>query len=64
MLLLSRVLDRVKIAQQNSDSEYFDDLLLFFEVLLKTTTAALIAALEEDAERHRYRLECKLYTAT
>jgi hypothetical protein len=64
MLLLSRVLDRVKIAQQNSDSEYFDDLLLFFEVLLKTTTAAMVAAVEEDAERQRYRLECKLVRAS
>lgn len=64
MLLLSRVIDRVKIAQQNSDSEYFDDLLLFFEALLKTTTAAMIAAIEDDPERHRYRLECKLVRAS
>ncbi len=64
MLLLSRVIDRVKIAQQNSDSEYFDDLLLFFEALLKTTTAAMVAAVEDDPERHRYRLECKLVRAS
>ena len=63
MLPIDRVLDRVKIAQSNNDSEYFDSLLLLLAAILKVTTAGMVAAIEDDPERHRHRLECKLVRA-
>src|SRR5262245_29202728 len=63
MILLDRILERVKIAHQNNDSEYFDSLLLLFAGILKTVTAAMVAAIEDDPERHRHRLQCKLVRA-
>jgi hypothetical protein len=54
---------RVEVAKQDSDTATFMSLLYLGEALLKTVTAATIASLDEDADRHRYRLVHRLVRA-
>jgi hypothetical protein len=55
--------DRISRAREDSDVAYFFDLLIAGEMVLKLATAWLIACLEDDRERHRYRLEFDLVRA-
>lgn len=58
-----RMLDRARLAQEESDTAYFFDLLYQGEMLLKTLTIELLAALQDDREKHRYAIEYELVRA-
>lgn len=53
---IDRMWDRVEVARDDSDVVLFYDLLKLGELVTKTATAGLIAAVQDDRERHRYRL--------
>jgi hypothetical protein len=54
---IDQVLQRVRGAKADSDFNYFFSLLVAGEALFKTVTLGMIAALEDDKDRNRYRLE-------
>lgn len=60
---IEQVLERAEHAKANSDFEYFFALLLAGEALFKTVTLAMVAALDDDKDRNRYRLEYTLARA-
>lgn len=60
---ISKMMDRVEIARQDSDTSFFMHLLYAGELLTKVCTATLIAAIENDSDRHRYRLMHRLVRA-
>jgi hypothetical protein len=60
---IAQMSQRVRGAREDSDVAYFFDLLYMGEMLLKITTVALVACIEDDRERHRYRLEHDLVRA-
>lgn len=62
-LAIQQVIDRVENARSESDFEYFFSLLLAGEALFKLITLGMVAALGDDSERNRYRLEHKLVRA-
>lgn len=53
---VDRMWDRVEAARDDSDIALFYDLMKLGELVTKTATAGLIAAIQDDRERHRYRL--------
>ena len=57
---IDQVLQRAAIAKTDSDFSYFFSLLLAAEALAKTTVLGLIAAIGDDKDRNRYRLEHSL----
>jgi hypothetical protein len=59
----SRMLERARLAQEESDTAYFFDLLYLGEMVTKILVVELLAALEDDRERHRYALEYELIRA-
>ena len=61
--VIDQVLQRVRDAKADSDFNYFFSLLLAGEALFKTVTLGMIAALEDDKDRNRYRLEHTLVRA-
>lgn len=60
---IDQVFQRVQDAKSESDFNYFFSLLLAGEALFKTVTLGLIAALDDDKDRNRYRLEYSLARA-
>lgn len=61
MLLPLRMMwDRVELARSDSDTTLFLHLLYAGEMTLKLTTASMVSAVEDDRERHRYRLTHRL----
>ncbi len=60
---IDQVMQRVRAAKADSDLNYFFSLLLAGEALFKTVTLGMIAALEDDKDRNRYRLEHTLARA-
>jgi len=62
-LIVDRVLERASSAKSESDFTYFFSLLLLGEAISKTVVAGLLAALADDPDRNRYRLEHKLVRA-
>jgi hypothetical protein len=60
---IEQVLQRVRDSKADSDFNYFFSLLLAGEALFKTVTLGMIAALEDDKDRNRYRLEHALARA-
>lgn len=58
--IISRVQERVEHAKGDSDFTYFWSLLLLGETAFKTTTLGVLAALTDDRDRNRYRLEHSL----
>jgi hypothetical protein len=60
---IEQVLQRANDAKADSDFDYFFSLLLAGEALAKTITLGLIAALGDDKDRNRYRLEHLLVKA-
>jgi hypothetical protein len=60
---LDRMRARVDRAQQDSDVAYFFDLMYYGEFTLKLLTCAVLAALADDRDRNRYRLEHQLVRA-
>jgi GTPase SAR1 family protein len=61
--VMDQVMQRVRDAKADSDLSYFFSLLLAGEALFKTVTLGMIAALEDDKDRNRYRLEHALARA-
>lgn len=60
---IDQVMQRVRDARADSDLNYFFSLLLAGEALFKTVTLGMIAALDDDKDRNRYRLEHALARA-
>src|SRR5689334_3649859 len=56
MLPVERMLQRVENARNDSDTALFYDLLLLGELVAKLAVAGIVAGIQEDPERHRYRL--------
>ena len=54
----------IELDKGDSNSAYFPSLLYGYELVAKLTTAAFVAAIGDDADRHRYRLEHKLVRAS
>ena len=61
--IIDRVEERVENAKSDSDFTYFWSLLLLGETVFKTTTLGILAALTDDSDRNRYRLEHSLVKA-
>ncbi|MCF1466626.1 hypothetical protein FS764_06830 [Agrobacterium vitis] len=55
--------DRVGRSRNDSDTALFHDLLYAGEFVVRLTTAAIVAALDDDLDRHRYRLLHKIVRA-
>lgn len=62
-LAIEQVLKRAEIAKSDSDFTYFFSLLLAAEALAKTIVLGMTAAIGDDKDRHRYRLEHQLVRA-
>lgn len=60
---LSRMWDRVEITKSDSETALMFDLLYLGEMAAKMAVAGLVAGIEDDRERHRYRLEHTLVRA-
>lgn len=63
-LPLRRMQERIDLDKTDSNSAYFSSLLYGYELVVKLTTAAFVAAIGDDADRHRYRLEHQLVRAS
>jgi len=57
---IQQVLDRAEQAKSDSDFTYFFSLLLAAECLAKTMVLGIVAAIADDKDRNRYRLEHQL----
>ena len=55
--------DRIRRARSDSDTGFFHELLYAGEFIARLTTAAMISAVDDDRERHRYRLVHSLVRA-
>lgn len=55
-LPFSRMNERLRITKEDSDIAYFYDLMLFGEFILKMICSGIVAGIEDDPERHRYRI--------
>lgn len=62
-LPLARMLERTALARHESDTAYFFDLLYLGEMTIKLLVIEVLAAMQEDRDRHRYTLECRLVRA-
>jgi hypothetical protein len=60
---LKSILDRAERGRADSDTTLFLDLLYAGEAALKLTVAAFVSAIQDDRERHRYRLIHRLVRA-
>lgn len=54
---LSRLDERLRLDKADSDSAYFQSLLYSNEFLIKWVVAEFVAAIGDDKERNRYRIE-------
>lgn len=61
---LRRMQERIELDKADSSSAYFTSLLYGYELVVKLTTAAFVAAIGDDADRNRYRLEHELVRAS
>ncbi|WP_313951507.1 NB-ARC domain-containing protein [Accumulibacter sp.] len=60
---IEQILCRAELAKSDSDFTYFFDLLLVAEVIAKTVTLGMVAAIRDDKDRNRYRIEHALVRA-
>jgi hypothetical protein len=60
---IEQVLERAEMAKSDSDFTYFFALLLAAEALAKTMVLGVLAAIADDKDRNRYRLEHQLVRA-
>ena len=60
---IDQVLKRSILAKDDSDFTYFFSLLLAAEALAKTVVLGVVAAITDDKDRNRYRLEHQLVRA-
>ncbi len=63
LLPVARMLDRLRLARDESDTAYFWELLFLGELVIKVLAVELLAGLQEDREHHRYAIEYKLVRA-
>lgn len=63
LLPISRMHERLDIARNDSDTTLFLDLLYFGEMIIKLITACFVSTIEDDRERHCYRLLYNLVRA-
>src|SRR5271157_841477 len=63
LVFLQKAFERVDIARQDSDSSFFLHLMYVGEFVTKLVTLAMVAGIEDDRDRHRYRLLYKLVRA-
>lgn len=61
--IIASVLNRAEIAKSESDFTYFFDVLLAAEAVAKTIILCMLAAVGDDKERNRYRIEHSLVRA-
>ena len=61
--LITQLFERAETDKSESDFTYFFALLLASEAIAKTIVLGMLAALNEDTEANRYRLEHKLVRA-
>jgi len=59
-IAIEQVLQRAERAKTDSDFTYFFSLLLAAEALAKTVILGIVAAIADDKDRNRYRLEHQL----
>jgi len=59
-IAIEQVLQRAERAKSESDFTYFFSLLLAAEALAKTMVLGIVAAIADDKDRNRYRLEHQL----
>lgn len=52
---IDRIWERVEIAHDHSDTDYFNALMYTGEWLTKLVTSGMVAAISNDRDRHRYR---------
>jgi hypothetical protein len=57
---IEQVIKRTELAKSDSDFTYFFSLLLAVEALAKTIVLGIVAAIADDKDRNRYRLEHQL----
>ena len=62
-IIINKMLERVKIAKNNSDTSYFYDLTYLGEMIIKIITLGLVASIDNDRERHQYIQEHRLVRA-
>jgi len=55
LLPIRRMLERVEIARDDSDTALFYELMYLGETITKLTVAGLVGGILDDRERHRYR---------
>lgn len=63
LLPLSRMIERTKIEQSDSDLALFNALMYTGEMAIKLAVAGMVAAVQDDGERHRDRLVRRLLRA-
>jgi|SRR5271166_172080 len=63
LVFLQRAFERLDIARQDSDTSLFMHLMYVGEFVTKIVTLAMIAGIEDDSDRHRYRILYKLVRA-
>lgn len=61
--IIDQVLKRANNAKNESDFTYFFSLLLAAEAIAKVAVLGIVASINEDRDRHRYRLEHALVRA-
>jgi hypothetical protein len=61
--IIAQVLNRAEQAKSDSDFTYFFDLLLAAEAIAKTIILNMLAAVGDDKDRNRYRIEHSLVRA-
>lgn len=52
---LERMWERIEIARDHSDTDYFNALMYTGEMLTKLAVGGMVAAIANDQDRHRYR---------
>lgn len=63
LLPIKRMIERVEIEKEESDSAYFNSLMYLGEMVTKLTISGLAAAIRTDRDNHRYRAEYQLVRA-
>jgi len=60
---IDRMLERIELSKDDSDLSYFTSLMYLGEMLVKIIASGMIAAINDERERHRYRLLHRLVRA-
>ncbi len=63
MLPIKRMIDRVELGKEDSDTTFFLDLMNLGEFLLKLTTVGMLAAVIDGRDRLQYSMQYKLVRA-